>query len=150
MPTETTNNVLMQWRADCPELQKLWLGDDVTKWVGLTFDHLGPDGKDARVDTSVPPVLLKIHLTDRGLTSIPDYLGKIKTLSYMNFCDNKLLSLPASLGSIDWMTYLDVERNQLRDIPPELGDLTRLKTLHPSRRPTNLSYFSHPRVGAVG
>jgi leucine-rich repeat protein SHOC2 len=120
-----TLDVLHEWRAICPELQKLWPESrPVKKWAGLTF-----------ASTTSEHVLLKIHLPEQGLKVVPEALGEIKSLGYLNLRDNKLESVPASLGDFLWLTYLNLERNRLARIPPEMGVLNRLKTLRLSGNP---------------
>jgi Leucine-rich repeat (LRR) protein len=115
-PTET---VLINWRRDSPELQKIWPANrPVRKWSGLTF-AAAPHGD----------VLLKIDLPEKGLRSVPVALGTIKTLGYLNLRDNALESVPASLCDISWLTYLNLQGNRLSKIPAELGLLDRLKVL---------------------
>ena len=97
----TTEEVLRAWRADCPALQKIWPEGPVSNWEGLTFGD-APSGD----------VLLKIHLPNQGLTSVPAALCAIQSLCYINLTDNKLRSVPSELGTVDWLTYLNLERNR--------------------------------------
>jgi leucine-rich repeat protein SHOC2 len=121
----TTEKVLRDWRAECPALQKLWPKDDpVTSWTGLTFG-----------DAPSERVLLKIHLPDMGLTSVPASIGTLASLGYVNLTDNKLRDVPSELCNISWLTYLNLERNLLGRVPHQLGELTRLKTLHLAGNP---------------
>jgi hypothetical protein len=120
----TTAGILTAWRDGCPQLLKLWPEKKVQKWAGLTFAE-APDEH----------VLLKIHLPGQGLTWLPNELGEIKSLGYLNLRDNKLTSLPPSLGDFSWLTFLNLERNILTHIPPEMGKLDRLKTLHLAGNP---------------
>jgi Leucine-rich repeat (LRR) protein len=116
----TMEEVLRVWRSECPALQKLWPEEaPVTAWEGLTFGDAPSDH-----------VLLKIHLLNQGLTSVPATLGDLHSLGYVNLTDNKLRDVPSELGNITWPTYLNLERSCLGRIPSELGELTSERLFH--------------------
>ncbi|MFE9601494.1 caspase family protein [Streptomyces hokutonensis] len=62
----------------------------------------------------------------RGLTELPEEIGRLKRLTHLNLCENKLTMLPKSIGQLTNLTHLDLRENRLTELPEEIGQLTNL------------------------
>jgi Leucine-rich repeat (LRR) protein len=87
--------------------------------------------------TGVPPEFrdlvshdgTRLSLRDLKLTSVPEWLGNLTTLTSLDLGGNQLTSLPESLGSLTSLAELSLDGNQLALVPEQLGNLTRLTRL---------------------
>ena len=71
----------------------------------------------------------QVTLAERGLTSVPDWLKCLTTVSTLNLHGNHLSDLPEWLGSFADLTDLDLSMNQLRALPEWIRKLTRLTSI---------------------
>ncbi len=74
-----------------------------------------------------------LNLSFNRLTSIPKCLGQLTALQSLNLSYNRLTSVPECLGQLTALQTLSLSDNQLTSVPEWLGQLTALQTL-------NLSY----------
>ena len=75
------------------------------------------------------PRLLTLHLTHCSLTSLPDAVTQLNSLTELRVCHNKLAALPPNLGALTRLRRLHADSNQLATLPPSitaLADLTEL------------------------
>jgi internalin A len=85
--------------------------------------------------TSVPEWLGKLtdittlDLSENYLTSVPEWLGNLTALTTLDLSENQLTSVPESLGNLTALTILDLSVNQLASVPKSLGNLTALTSL---------------------
>ncbi|GKV38487.1 hypothetical protein SLEP1_g46397 [Rubroshorea leprosula] len=76
--------------------------------------------------------LQRLYLLDMDYGgSIPESIGDLKSLQYLNLLCNLQGSIPTSIGSLSQLTYLSLYYNNLRgQIPSSLTNLTQLTTLY--------------------
>ena len=64
------------------------------------------------------------------LSSIPEAIGELSTLTRLDLSHNQLVGLPAEIGLLTKLTKLDLNANRLASLPAELGQLVHLKELY--------------------
>ena len=71
------------------------------------------------------------HLTLRHmrLASVPEWVGDLASLTWLDLGGNELVSVPQSLGKLTGLTRLDLGSNRLTALPESLGKLTGLTRL---------------------
>ena len=85
--------------------------------------------------TSFPQCLIGLntltHLTLTGtpLETIPESIGELKALNWLELNDNNLSSLPASIEQLKVLNTLQLHNNNLENLPESIGDLRALITL---------------------
>lgn len=70
---------------------------------------------------------------DKGCRSgirLPDEIGNLNALKYLNVSDNGLVELPASIGNLRSLETLTISCNEITELPDEIGNLQKLKELH--------------------
>ena len=60
---------------------------------------------------------------------IPQSIGSLKSLKYLNLSSNKLQNIPESISSLTSLERLDLSHNKIREIPEFINSLTSLKWL---------------------
>ena len=70
-----------------------------------------------------------LDLWGKGLTSLPEALGDLKSLKCLNLELNQLTSLPESIGQLNSLERLDLGRNQLTSLPESFRGLQSLQIL---------------------
>jgi Leucine-rich repeat (LRR) protein len=63
------------------------------------------------------------------LNSLPEGIGKLKSLRLLNVGRNNLCSLPCSIGSLSSLEVLYLYENDLRSLPRSMKDLSKLRVL---------------------
>lgn len=64
-----------------------------------------------------------------ALSFIPNSIGNLTNLEYLNLVGNNLSGLPASIGSLANLRLLFMESNGLSALPESIGNLTNLRSL---------------------
>ncbi|MCH9609448.1 MAG: E3 ubiquitin-protein ligase SlrP [Chlamydiales bacterium] len=70
-----------------------------------------------------------LNLSNKGLTTLPNTIGKLINLTELYLHNNDLSDLPDAIGNLTNLTELFVNGNKLRELPDAIGDLTNLTTL---------------------
>jgi Leucine-rich repeat (LRR) protein len=73
--------------------------------------------------------LFTLDLTNNGLTSLPDDMGKVGNLKQLGLKNNDLTSLSESIGDLKNVTHLDLSNNKLKTLPDSIGQMTKLEEL---------------------
>ncbi len=64
------------------------------------------------------------------LTQLPDSIGNLKQLRYLNAMSNQLTSLPDSIGGCTALLRCGLKNNQLTALPASMGQLSSLVELY--------------------
>ena len=64
------------------------------------------------------------------LNELPDCIGNLTNLEYLNLNRNQLTALPESIGNLINMEVMSFMNNQLTSLPESIGNLTNLKELY--------------------
>ena len=80
-------------------------------------------------DFNLFPRITYLDLSNKGLTEIPESIGKLEKLERLHLNDNKLSSLPESIGNLVRLYELTLNNNQLSSLPESIGNLTSLYDL---------------------
>ncbi|MHA1682192.1 MAG: leucine-rich repeat domain-containing protein [Promethearchaeota archaeon] len=99
------------------------IGGYVPRVAKVEWNTFGFAAKDGHV------VQLGLHRI--GLTSLPDTIGNLKSLKYLDLVNNELTSLPDTIGNLTSLQTLWSAGNQLTSLPDTIGNLTSLQTLWP-------------------
>jgi Leucine-rich repeat (LRR) protein len=67
-----------------------------------------------------------LDLSQRGLTKLPESIGKLTQLQDLNLSENRLTGLPEFIGKLTQLETLDLMSNQLTKLPESIGKLTQL------------------------
>ncbi len=78
--------------------------------------------------TGLPRVAL-LDLSLYQLTTMPESLGDLQSLTTLHLSDNKLTALPESVTRLQKLTTLDLSRNKLAVLPESITQLQNLTTL---------------------
>lgn len=71
-----------------------------------------------------------------GHTSIPEGIGKLKNLRFLDLSESKRITrLPPSIGELSSLRSLDLEHSAVSELPPEIGKLSNLERLNFYRTP---------------
>lgn len=71
-----------------------------------------------------------LELQNNKLIALPQEIGKLRKLKVLNLHHNLLNSLPQEVGNLFNLEWLILNHNMLTDLPKEIGTLEKLKTLH--------------------
>lgn len=64
-----------------------------------------------------------------GLTTLPESIGNLTSLTYLNLESNSIKTLPESIGNLKSLKELLLSNNGLRTLPESIGNLNSLKEL---------------------
>ena len=71
----------------------------------------------------------RLDLSGLGLSRLPESIGQLKELTWLNLRRNELSALPESLGQLKRLQELHIGSNQLSSVPEWLGQLDNLNAL---------------------
>jgi hypothetical protein len=63
------------------------------------------------------------------LTSLPEAIGRLRSLKCLRVLHNQLESLPEAIGNLRSLETLDLSGNHLESLPESIGNLENLRTL---------------------
>lgn len=86
-----------------------------------TYDHQGFSVEDMRIK--------QLGLYECGLATLPDSIGTLSSLEYLDLENNQLNTLPESIGNLTKLEKLILTGNKLKTLPQSIGDLISLKKL---------------------
>jgi hypothetical protein len=103
--------------------------------------HLGGALSDSKgfTDARRAPILAKLCtftcvtklvLFNNDIAVVPDAIGALTNLKYLNLIGNKIATLPASIGRLTALEELVLSRNILTAVPASIGSLTALTALY--------------------
>ncbi|WP_084227301.1 COR domain-containing protein [Nostoc sp. KVJ20] len=72
----------------------------------------------------------QLHLSGKGLTTLPPEIGQLTNLRSLHLIGNQLSSLPTEIFQLTNLQFLNLSSNQLSSLPPEIGQLTNLQSLY--------------------
>ena len=75
------------------------------------------------------PALRRLSLSSNGLATLPDSIGRCRTLEVLCASNNPLAQLPDALGSCPSLTHLDVSSCRLASLPAALAQSRSLQRL---------------------
>ena len=84
----------------------------------------------------------KLVLCNNDIAVVPDAIGALTNLKYLDLSENKIATLPASIGRLTALETLYLNSNILTAVPASIGSLTALTTLYLA---TTASRRSPPR-----
>ncbi|NTW54860.1 MAG: hypothetical protein HGB15_08930 [Chlorobaculum sp.] len=103
-----------------------------TTRLDLSCDHLAQDSEKL---TELPESLGELtqlqwlDLSNNKLTKLSESLSQLTQLQSLDISSNKLTALPKSLGELTQLQWLDLSNNRLTALPELLGQLTQLQSL---------------------
>jgi internalin A len=74
--------------------------------------------------------LISLEISYNQLTSLPVQIGKLTKLRKLYANKNKLVDLPGEIGQLRYLSILDLDSNNLTNLSTEIGNLNNLLTLH--------------------
>ncbi|KAL2636290.1 hypothetical protein R1flu_007769 [Riccia fluitans] len=86
----------------------------------------------------------ELDLKSRGMVHVPEFFGRIKTLTVLDLSGNQLASLPDAVAGLENLQVLKLQSNQLKTLPDSLGLLSKLQYLDIS---ANLLKFLPESIG---
>ncbi|MFX1451465.1 MAG: leucine-rich repeat domain-containing protein [Promethearchaeota archaeon] len=95
--------------------------------VGLNL-YRGGKGCLSDLEESYSPY--RITIEDYKLTALPQSIGNLKLLEYLDLADNKLTTLPDSFCELEALKFLDLSDNELEQLPKCFGALKSLEYLY--------------------
>jgi len=76
-----------------------------------------------------PEKTTKFSLSNKNITEIPDEIGKLKNVEYLDLSFNDISVLPPALFELTKLNTLLLFRNEISVIPPEIKSLQHLSLL---------------------
>ncbi|ORX84030.1 L domain-like protein [Anaeromyces robustus] len=73
--------------------------------------------------------VIKISLSNMGLTSVPEEISHLSSLKEINFSNNKISSIPESIYNLSNLDRMHFEYNDLTSLSSSIGKLTNLQML---------------------
>lgn len=99
-------------------------------------------GRDYDIETTN-----KLSLDNLGLSEIPDGIGELKNLVYLDLSFNFIKTIPIEIFNLEKLETLDLEDNMIEIIPPDIGNLKKLKYL--DLDDNSIDYLP-PEIGELG
>lgn len=110
------------------------VGDNHIREINLDSSHLDSLLPTWYIDTLIPEVgNLRVHslsLAGNNLSSLPNEIGNLVELYYLDVSFNNLTVLPEGVGNMVLCNELDIENNLLTSLPETIYQLENLETIH--------------------
>lgn len=74
-----------------------------------------------------PTSITHVCISNRKLTVLPNWIGELNHLTFLDLSKNELTEVPASIGQLSKLTRLDLGCNKLRKLPNSIGLLSSLE-----------------------
>jgi WD40 repeat protein len=74
--------------------------------------------------------IVELHCSERNLSSIPNSICTLRSLTLLGLEDNHLHTLPESIGNLQALTSLNLHSNQISSLPESIGNLGALEELN--------------------
>jgi internalin A len=84
---------------------------------------------EEKIEAALREGATELHLYDKGLTSVPETLGKLTALHEFSLYCTQLTSMPDALGKLTALQTLYLSNNQLTSVAEAVGKLTALREL---------------------
>ncbi|MHA1370147.1 MAG: leucine-rich repeat domain-containing protein [Promethearchaeota archaeon] len=97
------------------------IGEPIPKVSKVEHDTFGFVAEDGHV--------VQLGLYKKRLTSLPETIGNLQSLTYLNLHGNLLTSIPQTIGNLKSLETLNLWNNQLKSLPETIGNLKSLKEL---------------------
>jgi Leucine rich repeat len=109
---------------ECDVLEELehQLGKVIPEVTEIKWDTFGYIHENQRI------MGLGIH--KKGLTSLPESICSLKSLTKLDLGENEITSLPESIGQLKTLTRLSLYSNKLTSLPESINALTSLEYLN--------------------
>ena len=72
----------------------------------------------------------KLDLEKKGLTELPEEIGKLKNLTELYLAFNQISKIPNAIANLTNLTGLYLDHNQISEIPSAITELTNLTELY--------------------
>jgi GTPase SAR1 family protein len=72
----------------------------------------------------------ELNLFNMKLTKLPESLGGLAQLQWLDLSTNQLMTLPESMGNLTQLHWLNLSRNRLTAIPKSFSNLMQLQSLY--------------------
>ena len=87
------------------------------------------------LDISAPSQLRNLYLCNNNLRQLPDWLGQLTTLEFLDLSGNQLNVLPSSFSQLHRLKRLNIDNNQFSVLPQTLTQLPSLNHLSLDNNP---------------
>ena len=112
-----------------PQFQADFL-QELEDQLGEQFNLVNKVERNTKMGFSVENnQIMGIGLHDCGISTLPESISNLKSLTYLNLKDNQLMTLSESISNLKSLTGLSLVYNQLTTLPESIGNLNSLKTL---------------------
>jgi len=71
--------------------------------------------------------VIKLDLSKKKLTDVPEAIRKFPNLQYLDLSKNKITEVPKWIGELKNLQFLILSKNKIDSLPPQFGDLIHLK-----------------------
>jgi hypothetical protein len=92
----------------------------------LTITNCGIKSLPSKIETFW---LRELVLTNNNITVLPDSIGNLKELVYLDLANNGIEYLPESIGELGELGHLDLSENNLQRLPDSFSKLVELEHL---------------------
>ena len=100
-----------------------WLYTDFKKWI------------DSGCPQDVTDAVQTLCLSDNNFSTLPECVGQLVNLQWLDLCNNNLTTLPESFGQLVNLEWLNLYNNNFSTLPPLLGNLRRLEKFYYGNNP---------------
>jgi Leucine-rich repeat (LRR) protein len=84
---------------------------------------------EKRIEEARRTGAVDLDLSDLGLQSLPESIGRLAQLRNLQLYNNRLTALPESIGQLTELRELNLLNNRLTALPESIGQLIGLRDL---------------------